>query len=507
MSPCNTVIFDVFWGKTSNVTILQGDEALPATAGKYYHLTGGHPPLSPCKMVIFDVFWGKTSNITILQGDELPLYQQSPNTSDDISRHKKMQAAVGSHRLTLLLLAAGAPVDCNHPVAEATLEQTSHHKFCKNTNQQVETPTMSQSQDSADASSEDPLAEPKQNTSNDEDSSEQDKKPAAKKKKHKPAVLCPRLEGETDSVYKRRRQRFFTSRTRMKKKQANMEAKKALSVKLNQASTANNSANEDDPFVKWVLGADNFHKEKGKKWFNACKSAVCLRLCVSERVWKVHVEQKSGHFLENDDDETREFKVQFHTTGDDVTKNESQKVVQEQGRMNWLRIKKSTIEGAGFGCFADRDFEEGSIIGLYMGSQDPAKGDLGYSMKSKSTGLQLHCHSFTNPKSMKEQVTKTMGMQMLNDPNYGGKASGKEVNAVCQTDMLVCAKKDIKRGEEIFIDYDETDDEDDGAEPKQKKHKQAPKEKSKPKKPKAAAKRNNEEDVSSKLSNSDEEED
>jgi SET domain-containing protein len=58
---------------------------------------------------------------------------------------------------------------------------------------------------------------------------------------------------------------------------------------------------------------------------------------------------------------------------------------------------------------------------------------------------------------MGECTAVTMGMQILNDPNFGGVETGNEVNAKIMSDLFVVAEKDIKKGEEIFLDYNLAD--------------------------------------------------
>ena len=51
--------------------------------------------------------------------------------------------------------------------------------------------------------------------------------------------------------------------------------------------------------------------------------------------------------------------------------------------LNWLEVKPSTIEGAGLGLFAARQFYPQSIIGIYMGEYDPNDQiSTGYQLKN-----------------------------------------------------------------------------------------------------------------------------
>lgn len=120
----------------------------------------------------------------------------------------------------------------------------------------------------------------------------------------------------------------------------------------------------------------------------------------------------------------------------------------------WLVIKKSGIDGAGHGCFADKDFRKGAIVGLYMG------GDVGDPKYTITPGWpaakDVTCFPFTNPMAMEGRSTKTMGLQMMNDPSFGlssGEVPQVEVNVEVFSDLFAVASKDIKKGDELFMKY------------------------------------------------------
>ena len=57
-----------------------------------------------------------------------------------------------------------------------------------------------------------------------------------------------------------------------------------------------------------------------------------------------------------------------------------------------------------------------------------------------------------------------MGLQMCNDPNYGLPSNLPKSllwNVLFMKDMFAIATKDIKKGKELFADYQMTDEEDD----------------------------------------------
>ena len=130
--------------------------------------------------------------------------------------------------------------------------------------------------------------------------------------------------------------------------------------------------------------------------------------------------------------------------------------------VDWLRIKKSGLPDANLGCFADQNFAEGAVIGLYMGGEKGQK-DCAVKLGEK---YMVTCFSFSNSEAFYGQTAATMGMQMINDPTMhivNGKCVAmegddyvkgeKRVNAILYNNGLVCATKDIKKDEEIFLEY------------------------------------------------------
>eukprot|EP00977_Amphora_coffeiformis_P026055 scaffold23936_cov76-Amphora_coffeaeformis.AAC.1 len=58
--------------------------------------------------------------------------------------------------------------------------------------------------------------------------------------------------------------------------------------------------------------------------------------------------------------------------------------------------------------------------------------------------------------ALERRSTKTMGLQMMNDPSFGlgdGEVPQVEVNVEVYSDLFAVALKDIKKGEEMFMLY------------------------------------------------------
>ena len=169
----------------------------------------------------------------------------------------------------------------------------------------------------------------------------------------------------------------------------------------------------------------------------------------------LHIDDRKEKQETELDMEDKEFWVGFHLdenrkVGDPGTLTKH-KHVRALDVVNWLHIKESTIEDAGLGCFADRDFKKGAFIGLHMGGND---GDDKCSMQPKFQEKEVQCHPLWHHKCREGHSAKTMGLQMMNDPTWGleeGEEPPFEPNAMVMSDMFVKATKNIKKGDELFI--------------------------------------------------------
>ena len=284
-----------------------------------------------------------------------------------------------------------------------------------------------------------------------------------KKRKGK-EPLIQQKPGESKEAFHARRNAFYSQRKRQKKKNAlskkNAEMNKAI-------ATAHEAAQggDDDFFLKKVAGMDAFNATPDKKKYDECKANVTLRLNVTELLdRRIHAELKHPTIVSK-----KIYYVSFHVdmerdVGDEGT-IDTPSQIRKLPETPWLVIKPSSIEKAGHGCFADKNFKKGDIIGMYMGGED---GDPEYTIQTGS-GERVHCYSFTTSSSMGERSARTMGMQMMNDPRLDleeGEEAPFEYNAQIGPDLFVVALEDIKKGEEIFTDYhmsaDSSDEDDDG---------------------------------------------
>ena len=149
----------------------------------------------------------------------------------------------------------------------------------------------------------------------------------------------------------------------------------------------------DDPFVKLIIGQHNFEEDNLREKYRKCGNAIRLRLRVDQAARKINVQKRNAVY-----EDVQEWWIGFHV---DPERNVGEpgtvvraKDIQKLPLLPWFRVKRSTIEGAGLGLFADRNFEEGQIIGMYLGGK---MGMPGYTVKLGWKNAKLvHCYSFAN---------------------------------------------------------------------------------------------------------------
>lgn len=289
---------------------------------------------------------------------------------------------------------------------------------------------------------------------------------SVKSKKCKKADITPE-----EKAKQKERKRLYNKTAYNKVKQRN---EKAAQLQKQIISAIDREASDGDClFGKCIMGFVNSESEQTKNLFNTYAKNIRTRLNVSALKWKTREHCKLPGTLVSANQWKIEFYVDVQGRHVKDQPRHNKKTIQTAGYklFPWLEIKESSIAGAGLGLFALRDFEQGAIVGLYMGSftkegtsEHTVHGDFG----------NVHCHSFSDILSMGERHSVTMGMQMMNDPNWRGWDAEKNCanqddtcyNITMSGDMIVWAKKKINRGDEIFMNYnitlyEESDDSDD----------------------------------------------
>ena len=124
---------------------------------------------------------------------------------------------------------------------------------------------------------------------------------------------------------------------------------------------------------------------------------------------------------------------------------------------NWLIVKKSNIEGAGFGLFAARDFNKGDIIGKYMGEVLDQKSDPSVLSKYAICSSKIAVDS---KGGLNSGYPWYWGIHFVNDLNFVTRGivndsmkEKKQSNSIINDDFIMIAIKRIKQGQEIFLDY------------------------------------------------------
>ena len=122
----------------------------------------------------------------------------------------------------------------------------------------------------------------------------------------------------------------------------------------------------------------------------------------------------------------------------------------------WLVLKKSTIQGAGFGLFAARQFNKGDFIGRFMGRV------LDRDTKDVSEYAIATFKYLIDPMGeINSGYPWYWGLHIANDPTFVGRGLNDQssiekmamINAIIHKNMLMSAKVTIKMGQEIFISY------------------------------------------------------
>ena len=279
------------------------------------------------------------------------------------------------------------------------------------------------------------------------------------KRKYKPGT--PRKwrfkRGESHQEYLKRRRKGIKAQYDKKRKEAKEERKKSGEVAMKLAM-GEWTVDDNDPFVMLVAGQRNFEQDDPREKYKKCGAAVKLRLNIAQIVLKTHAERRKHCF-----EETQDWLIRFHVDPDRKV-GEPGTVIRESEvnqlpLLSWLRVKKSTLPGAGLGLFAEREFEKGQIIGMYLGGKT---GMPGYTIKPRWKDAELiHCHSFASADALSDQSARTMGLQMCNDPNFGLPNDAPKSplwNVQIMKDLFVIATKNIEKGEELFADYRLTND-------------------------------------------------
>ena len=125
----------------------------------------------------------------------------------------------------------------------------------------------------------------------------------------------------------------------------------------------------------------------------------------------------------------------------------------------WFTVKKSGLPEKdydateGFGLFAERHFYQDDVISLYLGKKVSSMFESDYCMDYQTAnGIVRIATAGGFPKSVKMYL----GTHMINDINWNAK--GETVRTDCynvsfQTNLGLMAIKDIKPGEELYVDY------------------------------------------------------
>ena len=125
----------------------------------------------------------------------------------------------------------------------------------------------------------------------------------------------------------------------------------------------------------------------------------------------------------------------------------------------WLTVKKSLLlprsgRSAGNGSFAERDFKVDDVISIYLG-RPISDGE------SEEYAIDYNKKRLTTGGGFPANRTMYLGAHMVNDYNWCVADTAKNksfYNVTFGTNLDVIVMKDIKAGEELYVDYNYVDD-------------------------------------------------
>jgi len=119
--------------------------------------------------------------------------------------------------------------------------------------------------------------------------------------------------------------------------------------------------------------------------------------------------------------------------------------------IKWATAAQSSIPGAGWGLKADRRFEVGQIIGVYMGERSPTVASCKKIEHSERPHLMAAVADGRGGIDSDHPIL--LGMHLINDPFFDNDCPPQKVNVQVHTDGTVVAIHRIQPGEEFFMSY------------------------------------------------------
>jgi hypothetical protein len=136
-----------------------------------------------------------------------------------------------------------------------------------------------------------------------------------------------------------------------------------------------------------------------------------------------------------------------------------------------FEVKKSTLDGAGYGLFASRPYTSGDVLGVFYGliSKKIANGkyssyalEVAWPPESKKASRLIVDPATFGPTSRTAwQQPAYLGIHMVNDPEWHGRKgsptrttrASPRSNFMVDMSLVAIATRDIAVGEELFLDY------------------------------------------------------
>jgi hypothetical protein len=119
----------------------------------------------------------------------------------------------------------------------------------------------------------------------------------------------------------------------------------------------------------------------------------------------------------------------------------------------WVYLKRSGVDGAGFGLFAARRFEAGDTVGVYMGLPPPQASE---PSKTKHHNKPYLLSGVADAVGGITESPPLFGMHFINDPSFGEVRNAKaRANVEAYSNGRVVALTRVYKDDEFFMIYDD----------------------------------------------------
>ena len=122
----------------------------------------------------------------------------------------------------------------------------------------------------------------------------------------------------------------------------------------------------------------------------------------------------------------------------------------------WVTVKESGLNDAGYGLFAERNFSKNDVITVYLGYHVDSDVNNPYAIDYVPKGKSATGKRVSVDGGFPEYRQMYLGAHMTNDPNWSVAYDVRDesyYNVEFAANLELVATKDIKAGEELYVDY------------------------------------------------------